>query len=515
MHKWSTSRNKLLKQPGMLKYVEMLMQWLSRLFCRQNHQYRHSSTNTTIDATPKRVVPHADTKSNGEFCKNTRDPKINIHDIPDKLNDEDWTRGIVQNVTDQGISKVLGKTREATDKQNSRLLNLPDEILLLIIKHLYEGSDKPSLFAFFVLSQVSQRFRGLMRDRMFMSHIFSDSGCCEWCTGGFRGKWTRLKPARLDLHCFETKIRKAGMDVEGLGVLIRSERICKTCRPEFESRRRLGVSLDCKFAARTDQDWMYCSACEVEHPTLCFSREEILKRSDRVCIARTGYVRMCSHEVFSWDELQASLGYEYGVANTFKKVCKHSSHLFHDDQQRPSATAEGDETHCVLCLSSGFHSREDFNETYFQGDGKNSKSLHRNHILPVGMVQMAQEFEGKRPRVHEEKMAGQRASISVEDCLEDYECHVFRCTRYMIPNASEHNLPGHTWYHAISPESYSYAGPCGVPETCSDPSCRNRYSSGLRYRHTDYGRRYLYDGYTDFERSNPLWRKKRKDDSVI
>jgi len=90
--------------------------------------------------------------------------------------------------------------------------------------------------------------------------------------------------------------------------LIESERICKTCRPEFESRKRTGISLDCKFAARTDQDWMYCSACEVEHPTLCFSSEEILKQSDRVCIARTGYVRIFAHEVLNWDEMKAGLG---------------------------------------------------------------------------------------------------------------------------------------------------------------------------------------------------------------
>ncbi|QGI59658.1 hypothetical protein CEK26_001785 [Fusarium fujikuroi] len=92
--------------------------------------------------------------------------------------------------------------------------------------------------------------------------------------------------------------------------LIESERICKTCRPEFESRKRTGISLDCKFAARTDQDWIYCSACEVEYPTLCFSSEEIPKQSDRVYIARTGYVRICAHEVLTWDEMKAGLAFK-------------------------------------------------------------------------------------------------------------------------------------------------------------------------------------------------------------
>ncbi|KNA95994.1 hypothetical protein FOXG_18075 [Fusarium oxysporum f. sp. lycopersici 4287] len=480
----------------------MLIRWLYKLFCRQTRPNRNVSANTTIDETLETIVHGAHNKPNGEVCTSTGVPKVNIHNLPDKPNDEDWTSSIVQDVVDQSKSNVLREMTEVVDKPEIHLLNLPDEIILLIIKNLYEGSDKPSLFEIFVLRQVSQKFRGLMRDNTFLSHVFSDRGCCEWCTGGFRGKWTRIKPSPYELHCFEHKIKRSGIDIKGLGGLIRMERICKTCRPEFESRQRTGVSLDCKFAARTGQDWMYCCACKVEHQTLCFPSEVARKQSNRVCIARTGYIRICAHEVLSWDELQASLGYGQGVVTKFKKVCKHSSHFFHhnDERQLPTAKAEGNKAICTLHLSSGIHSKESLNETYCQGDGRSDNVEYRNHILPLGMTQMARESEGKSPRVHDEKMAGQTASISYEDCLEDYECLQFRYTRSILPNASAHNLPGHSWYHAISPESYSYAGPCGVPETCSDAFCRNYYSSGLRYRHADYGKAKGY---------NHLWRTKR------
>ncbi|KAF5633813.1 uncharacterized protein FTJAE_6964 [Fusarium tjaetaba] len=182
----------------------MLMQWLSQLFCRQTRQYPDSSISPAIEVPLETTVQG--THGIVQICTSTTDtvPELDIHDIADELNDEDWNMSIVQEVIDRSVSNELGKTREVAE-QDSRLLNLPDEILLIIIRILYEGSDKRSLFAFFVLRQVSQKFRGLMRDNMFLSHVFSDSGCCEWCSGGFRGKWTRIKPSTYSLHCFEEK----------------------------------------------------------------------------------------------------------------------------------------------------------------------------------------------------------------------------------------------------------------------------------------------------------------------
>ncbi|KAF5701583.1 hypothetical protein FGLOB1_10136 [Fusarium globosum] len=373
----------------------MLIQRLHRLFCLQTRQYRNSSI---IDVPLEPIVHDTHDKPNGEVCTSTEAPKIDIPDILDKPDDQDRTRRMVQSVIRQARSTLGEDMAEIMNEPDTHLLSLPDEILLLIIKSLYEGSDKPSLFAFFVLRQVSQRFRGLMRDGMFLSHVFSDRGCCGWCTGGFRGKWTRLKPARLDLHCFETKIKKAGMDIRGLGALIESERICKTCRPEFESRKRTGVSLDCKFAARTDQDWIYCSACEVEHPTLCFSSEEIRKQSDRVCIARTGYVRICAHEVLTWDEMKAGLGDTNDFWTKFTKICKHPSHKIHqvypkDDLILPTALAERTRDYYYLTLSAGIHTKS-YDEAYHQDDRMNDYIEYRNHMLPLGMMQMAREFDG-------------------------------------------------------------------------------------------------------------------------
>ncbi|SCN66059.1 uncharacterized protein FFB20_09600 [Fusarium fujikuroi] len=154
--------------------------------------------------------------------------------------------------------------------------------------------------------------------------------------------------------------------------LIESERICKTCRPEFESRKRTGISLDCKFAARTDQDWIYCSACEVEYPTLCFSSEEIPKQSDRVYIARTGYVRICAHEVLTWDEMKAGLGDTNDFWTEFTKTCKHSSHKIHqvypkEDLSLPTALAERTRDYYYLTLSAGIHTKS-YDEAYHQDD---------------------------------------------------------------------------------------------------------------------------------------------------
>lgn len=164
------------------------------------------------------------THGTGQIRTSTTDrvPELDIHDIADEPNDEDWTTSTVQGIMDRDGSKELGKMREVAE-QDSLLLNLPDEVLLIVVKILYKGSDKRSLFVFFVLLQVSPKFRGLMRDNMFLSHIFFDSGCCKWCLGGFRGKWTRLKPSTYSLHCFEEKVRNLAIDVTGLEHLIRIE----------------------------------------------------------------------------------------------------------------------------------------------------------------------------------------------------------------------------------------------------------------------------------------------------
>ncbi|KAF5984624.1 hypothetical protein FCOIX_2513 [Fusarium coicis] len=182
----------------------MLLQWLSQLLCRQKRPCSNSSIHPAIEVPLETTVQG--THGNGQLFTSTTDmvPKLDIHDVADELNDEDWTTSTVQGIMDRDGSNDSGKTREVAE-QDSRLLNLPDEVLLIIIKILYKGSDKRSLFAFFVLHQVSQRFRGLMRDNMFLSHVFSDSGCCEWCSGGFSGKWTRIKPSPYSLHCFEEK----------------------------------------------------------------------------------------------------------------------------------------------------------------------------------------------------------------------------------------------------------------------------------------------------------------------
>ncbi|KAF4444306.1 hypothetical protein FACUT_749 [Fusarium acutatum] len=188
------------------------------------------------------------------------------------------------------------------------LNDLPDEILMPIIHDIYRGTDKASLFAFFALRQVSQRFRRLTKDESFDSHLFSDKDCCDQCLSSSR-IWARRQstPATLtnidppltrEKHCFGYKAKKRGICLKGLNDLVRRGKTCSTCQRGLDVRKRKGASLKCKFAPQHSCDWRFCTECAAFHPSSCFSAGE-----DR-CLARTGYIRLCEHKVISWDYVQ-------------------------------------------------------------------------------------------------------------------------------------------------------------------------------------------------------------------
>ncbi|VTT74455.1 unnamed protein product, partial [Fusarium fujikuroi] len=207
--------------------------------------------------------------------------------------------------------------------------------MMLIIHHIYQGKDKPSIFAFFVLCQVSRRFRRLARDRKFLSHIFSNKDCCGICSQS-TALWqvsedeTHLDNSSLtkryrysyEKHCFSHKINRE--DSEGLSDLVRNEKLCTACKEGLEARRKLGVSLTCKFAARHSGDWEFCTACKVEHTSFCFSAGQ------KVCIAKTGYIRLCEHKVIYWKDFWSLV--EDRMSDKRKRksdtitVCRHPSH---------------------------------------------------------------------------------------------------------------------------------------------------------------------------------------------
>ncbi|KAF5972389.1 hypothetical protein FBULB1_8768 [Fusarium bulbicola] len=96
-----------------------------------------------------------------------------------------------------------------------------------------------------------------------------------------------------------------------------------------------------QFAARDNKDWVYCYKCFVEPPSSCFSREELQKESKRVCIAKTGYVRLCEHKVLFWDDIEPQTTRAGGFIEI--ENCTHPSHLENDlpHSEIPNAKISG------------------------------------------------------------------------------------------------------------------------------------------------------------------------------
>ncbi|CVK85718.1 uncharacterized protein FMAN_06727 [Fusarium mangiferae] len=400
----------------------------------------------------------------------------------------------------------------------SKLAVLPEEIILNIINLIYEGTDQQSRFAFFVLRQVSRQFRRLTKDKMFLSHPFSDRDCCAWCVG-YKTDSTiaRLKHSNWvfrKTHCFERKTRCE--DTTRLANLVRKDKICEECQVEVDKRQRRGVSLTCKFAARDNRDWVYCSICYVEHPSSCFSREELQKESNRACIAKTGYVRLCEHKVLFWYDLKHQAMRPGGFDEI--QSCRHPSHLENDlrHNEFPTAKLVGSYDGILsLSLSLTVVSAERC-QTLMTGQNSSVaadqvleaiESVRRHGaqcILPERNTKAPPEMDAfVTPDIHagEEGMWtpirkwpkhgelkdrddwGKRPNgLSVFCEPRHYGLNqsttrlCFLYERKIRVRNSDWNGPSHDWYHAISPESYTYSGPPGVPGTCSSPSCRNYYS---------------------------------------
>lgn len=201
-----------------------------------------------------------------------------------------------------------------------------------IFHNIYEGTDKPSLFAYFALRQVCQRFRRLTQDEAFDSHLFSDKGCCELCVGS-SGVWAGRSPTltNLDLpltrekHCFGYKAKERGICLQGLEHLVRKGKTCYTCQKGFDARKRKGLSLKCKFAPRHYLDWSYCISCLVLHPLVCFSDGKKF-----ACLAKTGYIRLCEHKVIDWYFVQQFVNGRDSPSNQSRKFeimrCEDPSH---------------------------------------------------------------------------------------------------------------------------------------------------------------------------------------------
>ncbi|KAH7150849.1 hypothetical protein DER46DRAFT_578860 [Fusarium sp. MPI-SDFR-AT-0072] len=92
----------------------------------------------------------------------------------------------------------------------------------------------------------------------------------------------------------------------------------------LDARKGNGVSLKCKFEPRHRIDWKFCVACKAFHPSLCFSAGR------NVCIARTGYIRLCEHKVIRWDDVKYFVDGPASAYNKSHKInittCENPSH---------------------------------------------------------------------------------------------------------------------------------------------------------------------------------------------
>ncbi|KAF5637790.1 hypothetical protein F52700_4492 [Fusarium sp. NRRL 52700] len=370
--------------------------------------------------------------------------------------------------TDGPVNAIKEKLDEPSTA--SKFSVLPDEIVFIILRQIYEGTDQQSR-----LKQSNRVFR--------------------------------------NAHCFEHKIRCK--DTTGLSNLVRKDKICEGCQLQVDKRQRHGVSLTCKFAARDNKDWVYCCKCFVEHPSSCFSRGELQKDSKRSCIAKTGYIRLCEHKVLFWDDIDPQTTRAGGFIEI--ENCTHPSHMENDLRHKeiPSAKIGGsDHGYLSLLLSFTVVSAERCRNFVA---GQNSK-VAADQVLEAiryvrqrGAQSILPERSTKAPPemdafiTPENPAAEERMWTPISKWPKDGEVKdrddwgkraigqsVFCEPRHYGPDKSITRLcflyerkicvrnsnwygPSHDWYYAISSESYTYSGTSGVPGSCSNPSCRNHY----------------------------------------
>jgi hypothetical protein len=411
--------------------------------------------------------------------------------------------------------------------------------MILVVHHIYQGTDRASIFAFFVLRQVSRRFRRLTQDREFLSHVFSNKDCCRVCSrptalwrvcddnpSPFRTFWGWISHSSSEeRHCFGHKISRE--DSKGLGDLIRNENLCIACKEGLYARKRQGMSLSCKFAARNGRDWEFCEACKVKHPSSCFSAGQ------RVCIARTGYIRLCEHKVIYWNDFESLLRdpVPHGGATHrhVLTVCRHPSHRTPcsvGPYAAPIATIVRSKDRYYLSLNYDTFTKP--NLAPKQSSHRYSKregtlylpfSTIKQAIQPVrqkcaqyfaperisgllpemdciyidqsssssGLVRLLDPYYLSKEVRYHCTPGSVSSSIKSRPCPQrnhkrNNSCISLHYSRFIMLNMHPSrklprlNLPSHEWFHEIRRVSYLYKGPPCVAETCHDPRCRNYYS---------------------------------------
>ncbi len=193
----------------------------------------------------------------------------------------------------------------------SPLCRLPEELLLDIMERL----DMPSIQC---LRRVSRLFL-----RLFCSPVFNHN------------QFRKREPYTYK-HWYEAK-QNAGYLKTLAGLLDKDvSGYCGHCR---KMRIEGGKS-------KLTTDFLHCSRCRWDHPRCLFSkaqREELAEK--RVCIGWEGFIRLCDHQVLTWDtaiQTGLQLATVHTEGDAFAKVllvrCKHESHLPQHHTTVPSLT---------------------------------------------------------------------------------------------------------------------------------------------------------------------------------
>ncbi|KAJ0140086.1 hypothetical protein HZ326_17014 [Fusarium oxysporum f. sp. albedinis] len=413
----------------------------------------------------------------------------------------------------------------------STLQRLPDEILLMIVSCMSDPDDKPSLFTFFALRQVSRRFRRLLQAEDFITHPFSHKGCCQLCSDGCKDKYLSPICPPGGRHCFDYKSfgdvqneimdgnvsTEGGWGAGGFCEFIRSYTTCKNCQESREDRIKAGYSTTCKFSACNPQDFLHCHSCETDHPSLCFSQDQAKLPNGRVCIANEGYIRICEHKTLTRADIQLLLPSEvHEDRPLFVTSCDHPEHKvpcnynfdYTDQAPRVFATNYGG---CGIMLhilwqghsgsdrsilhQSGYLHRHKLNDSlrkirqnggqlFLPQRGPNAlpewnaiSEIDRSEVVSTeeDLVKLRGGWGYmNRQRRHNLTFLGPER-IACGHCRYDKSCIVINYHRKIRFADRGLSCAPHDWFHAIDRKSYVYNGPAGVPEACNNDVCRNHY----------------------------------------
>ncbi|KAK3346963.1 hypothetical protein B0T25DRAFT_553284 [Lasiosphaeria hispida] len=192
-----------------------------------------------------------------------------------------------------------------------QLFHLPEETLLAIMMLL----DPTSLQC---LRRVSRIFLRLFSDPYLFRHWHYDLSALKPNYPQF--PWLRASPA------FES----LAYDDKSFSYLIQldeKQKQCLSCRISQAENPKMTWDLM--------NEYLFCTACLVDHPTALFSAPERTKKGPnerRTCIGHQGYIRLCQHEVITWEAVllaKSQLTAEDtpdSSSSLLLRECRHPSH---------------------------------------------------------------------------------------------------------------------------------------------------------------------------------------------